>query len=67
MAGTSHLLELNVDLMARTDRAVQVRDHNTGKTVWLPLSQIELTRADEGEEGWVLDIPEWLAIEKELV
>lgn len=67
MAGTSDLLELNVDLMARTDRAVQVRDHNSGKTVWLPLSQIELTRADEDGLGWVVDLPEWLAIEKELV
>lgn len=63
----SDLVEINVDLLARTDRAVQVRDHNSGKTVWLPLSQIELTRADEDEEGWVVDVPEWLLIEKELV
>lgn len=67
MAGTSDLVEINVDLLARSDRAVQVRDHNTGKTVWLPLSQIEITRADEDEEGWVVDVPEWLLIEKELV
>lgn len=66
MAGTSDLLELKVDLMARTDRAVQVRDHNSGKTVWLPLSQIEITRSDTGG-CWVVDLPEWLAIEKELV
>ncbi|MBP2147437.1 hypothetical protein [Xanthobacter flavus] len=63
----SDLVEINVDLMVRTDRAIQVRDHNTGKTVWLPLSQIELTRAAEDEQGWVVDLPEWLAIEKELV
>ncbi|GLI21859.1 hypothetical protein GGQ86_000838 [Xanthobacter flavus] len=63
----SDLVEINVDLLVRGDRAVQVRDHNTGKTVWLPLSQIELTRADEDERGWVVDLPEWLAIEKELV
>jgi len=63
----SDIVEINVDLLARTDRAVQVRDHNTGKTVWLPLSQIELTRADEGEAGWVVDAPEWLLIEKDLV
>lgn len=62
----SDLVEINVDLLVRGDRAVQVRDHNTGKTVWLPLSQIELTRADEDEQGWVVDLPEWLAIEKEL-
>lgn len=63
----SDLVEINVDLLVRGDRAVQVRDHNTGKTVWLPLSQIELTRADEDEQGWVVDLPEWLAVEKELV
>ena len=63
----SDLVEINVDLLVRGDRAVQVRDHNTGKTVWLPLSQIELTRADEDGLGWVVDLPEWLAIEKELV
>lgn len=63
----SDLVEINVDLLVRGDRAVQVRDHNTGKTVWLPLSRIELTRADEDERGWVVDLPEWLAIEKELV
>ncbi|MBB6306269.1 hypothetical protein [Xanthobacter tagetidis] len=63
----SDIVEINVDLLARTDRAVQVRDHSTGKTVWLPLSQIEMTRADEGEAGWVVDAPEWLLIEKELV
>lgn len=67
MTAASELVELNVDLIARTDRAVQVRDHGTGKTVWLPLSQIEITRADEDEEGWVVDVPEWLAIERELV
>ncbi len=63
----SNLVEINVDLLVRGDRAVQVRDHNTGKTVWLPLSQIELTRADEDGQGWVVDLPEWLAVEKELV
>ncbi|MFG1245765.1 hypothetical protein [Xanthobacter flavus] len=63
----SDLVEIRVDLLVRGDRAVQVRDHNTGKTVWLPLSQIELTHADEDGLGWVVDLPEWLAIEKELV
>ena len=63
----SDLVELNVDVLAQTERAIQVRDHNTGKIVWLPLSQIEITRADEDEEGWVVDAPEWLLIEKELV
>jgi predicted RNA-binding protein YlqC (UPF0109 family) len=62
----SDLVEITVDVLVRTDSAVQVRDHDTGKTVWLPLSQIELTRADEGEAGWIVDLPEWLAIEKEL-
>ena len=63
----SDIVEINVDVLVRGERAVQVRDHNSGKTVWLPLSQIELTRADEGEAGWIVDLPEWLAIDKELV
>lgn len=65
-AHKSDLLELNVDVLAQTERAVQVRDHNTGKTVWLPISQVEITRS-EATDGWVVDIPEWLAVEKELV
>lgn len=66
MAEISDLVELSVDLLARTERAVQVRDHNTGKTAWLPLSQVEITKSDTGK-CWVVDVPEWLAIEKELV
>ena len=66
-AGTykSDLVTIDVDILARTDRAVHVLDHESGKRVWLPLSQVEVSPSDG--EHHVVDLPEWLAIEKELI
>lgn len=66
MTPALELIELNVDLIARTDRTVHVRDHGTGRLVWLPIALIEISQADDGE-SWVIDIPEWLCIERELM
>lgn len=61
----TELVTIDVDILARTERAVQVRDHESGKRVWLPLSQVEVSPS-EGEHH-VVDLPEWLGIEKGLL
>jgi hypothetical protein len=53
------LTDIELEIKAETDRAVMV-ENLKGKVVWLPKSQIEI---DNG----VITLPEWLAIEKELI
>jgi hypothetical protein len=58
-------------IIKRTEKAVlfqpdaesQSEDHID--PVWLPLSQIEITEGSEGENDLV-EMPEWLAAEKQL-
>lgn len=60
------LIDLDVDLIGTTERAAHVRDRESGKTVWVPLSQCEVVPSDDGKHH-VLTIPESLAVEKELI
>jgi hypothetical protein len=58
-SGRSDLVDIACEIRAQTERAIQIFD---GKiTVWLPRSQIEI-----GDDGTVT-MPEWLAIERELI
>ena len=50
---------LDLDIEAETELAVMVRDLE-GRKVWLPRSKINIH--DDG-----IDVPEWLAIDKDLV
>lgn len=63
--GRRTVLDLELILAHRTQRAVLVKDAEDSAGVWLPLSQVEV----EGEPGQVatVTLPEWLAIEKGLV
>ena len=62
------LVELEVAVHARTASAVLVSlDGNRHKARWLPRSQVELEPAPGIGRIYTLTLPEWLAIEKELV
>ncbi|MEM9221075.1 MAG: hypothetical protein AAGB11_01560 [Pseudomonadota bacterium] len=60
------IVTIECDLIAKTERAVRVRDHYSGKIVVLPLSQIEHGPAVDGVHHEV-QLPDWLAIERELI
>lgn len=65
-AGRSDLTELDLQLHQETDKAILVSDDgNRENAVWLPRSQIEIERGPRG--GISVTLPEWLAIDKELV
>lgn len=61
------LVELCVKRVTETDRAMLVSDGGS-ESAWLPKSQLTvLDVLDENEGMIVISVPEWLAIEKELV
>jgi hypothetical protein len=51
-------IELNLDIIHETDAAVLVSDGD--REVWLPKSMIIV-------EGSIITMPEWLAMDKELI
>ncbi|GLK86645.1 hypothetical protein [Ancylobacter defluvii] len=59
------LVDRDVDLLHTTERGAKVRDHESGKVIWVPLASCEVVPNDEGTHH-VLTISETLAIEKEL-
>lgn len=59
MSGRSDLVDIECEIRAQTEKAVQVYDGRV--TVWLPRSQIEI--ADDG----TIAMPEWLAKDKGLI
>lgn len=63
----SNLIEIDVEVTHRTEKAALVHTGNKESAVWLPFSQIELhpNGAFDGIETVVL--PEWLATEKGLI
>lgn len=66
--GRSNLIDLEVCVYARTEKAWLVSGvgEDANKRVWVPLSQIEVVH-DSGGLMAEITLPEWLAIEKELV
>lgn len=51
-----------------TDKAILVQETLTSPKVWLPRSEIiEIEYADQRHDRATVTIPEWLAIEKELI
>ena len=56
----------DVEVTHRTENAVLVHTGNKEESVWLPVSQIEIS--DSGFPGIVtVTLPEWLALEKGLI
>lgn len=62
----SNLIDLTVQLLHETDRAVRVTNSTPDKGVWLPKTQIEIEPADKGGLH-IVTLPEWLAEEKGLI
>lgn len=64
--GKSDLIDLTLQLHAKTAKAILVSDTGEDKDAkWLPLSQIEYD--DKGKGRVEVALPEWLAIEKGFV
>lgn len=63
-ARKSHLVDIRVNILRGTDRAVLVDDGKNQE--WLPLSQIEVVPSDDGRSSLVT-LPEWLAQDKGLI
>jgi hypothetical protein len=59
------LVEVKVFKHRQTERAVQLEAIETPTGAhWFPLSQIELSGVDEGQNIYVMSCPTWLATEK---
>lgn len=65
-AHRSDLVTLQVDLLETRERAIFVRDHDTGLRLWLPLAHAEVSPSDSGRHHEV-ELPIWLAKEKGLI
>jgi hypothetical protein len=62
----SRLTEIEVQIQHETGMAVLVKNAD-GRKAWLPLSQVEVRPCENGSGLNVIELPEWLAEEKELV
>lgn len=60
MAKNHDIIEVEVEIIHQTETAIKV-ENLKGVNVWLPKSKIEIH--DNGE----ISLPEWLAIDRELV
>lgn len=57
------MVEIDVEIVARTERAVLAHTGNKEEAAWLPLAQIEVSSS--GFEGiHTITLPEWLAIKE---
>ncbi len=54
------IIEIDVVILHETAKAIMVENYNE-ENVWIPKSQIEIHN-----DGLTIQIPEWLAIDKEL-
>ncbi|KKL53499.1 hypothetical protein LCGC14_2274800 [marine sediment metagenome] len=62
----SNIIDIDVEVTHRTDKAALVHTGNKEEAVWLPFSQIEIEPTGiAGIE--TVSLPEWLAIERGLI
>ena len=62
----SNLIDIDVEVTTRTEKAVLVHTGDKEKAAWLPLSQIEISHSGfAGIE--TITLPEWLAMDKGLI
>ena len=63
----SDLVDISVRVVRDNPRDLAVLVEFNGAKCWLPRSQIEIEYKDRHKLFAVVTLPEWLAIEKELV
>ncbi len=62
----SDIVDIEVLVLHRTEMAAHVKD-GSGRKAWLPLSQIEIYPPEGSSTYSTVSLPEWLALEKELI
>jgi len=62
----SNIIDIDVVVTHRTEKAVLVHTGDKENSVWLPLSQIDVEYSRFGGTSNV-SLPEWLALEKGLI
>jgi hypothetical protein len=65
MSAPDEWVELLVEIVAQTDRAICVIDDGDGRAVWLPRSQIR--PPDVGAGPAEIQVLYWIALEKGLI
>ena len=63
----SDLIDIDVEVTHRTEKAVLVHTGIKEKSVWLPLSQVEVEPNGAFDGIETVTLPEWLALEKGLI
>ena len=62
----SNIIDIDVEVRMRREKAILVHTGDPERAVWLPLSQIEIS--ETGIAGIeTVTLPEWLALEKGLI
>lgn len=63
----SDIIDLTLEILRETERAVHVHDGDEKKAVWLPKSQIEVDTTGQKPGVVVVTLPQWLARDKGLI
>lgn len=66
---SSEKVEVEITIHHQTEKALMVTELGgpRRKAKWIPLSQVEFVVGDKDEPSAIIKLPEWLAIERELV
>jgi hypothetical protein len=65
---SKQLIDIKVIIKIRTAKAVMVSEtEGDEKGIWLPLSQIEIEMDGPTSPYATITMPEWLALEKDLI
>ena len=63
----SNLIDIDVEVVHRTEKAVLVHTGNKERSVWIPLSQCEIESNGAFDGIETITLPEQLALEKGLI
>ena len=63
----SDIIDVTVEIVRETAKAVLVHEGDESRAVWLALSQIEVARNDPKPGLATVSLPTWLAQEKGLI
>lgn len=63
----SDIIDIDVEVVHRTDKAVLVHTGDKERAAWLPFSQIEIEPNGAFDGIETVSLPEWLALEKGLI